>query len=74
MSKQEEIANIEVLSIRCDCCGEMTDSFSDKSEWFGKYIKPEEGRICFKCIKDRVGYAQEFLEKIGVSTEALKVG
>jgi hypothetical protein len=45
----------------------MVFSFSDRSEWFGKYLKPGEERICRKCIRSRDGYAEEFLEVTGMS-------
>ena len=56
---------MRIIPVNCDCCGEMTDTYLDKSEWWRKYLKPEENKICPKCIGDRYGYAQEFLEKIG---------
>ena len=62
---------MNIIPIQCDCCGEMVESFSDRSGWFGKYLNSGERRICNNCIKDRVGYAEEFLEKIGVSVEVL---
>ncbi len=60
-----------IIPTRCDCCGKMVDSFSDRSGWFGKYLKPDEDRICHDCIKDRKGYAKELLEKTGVTVEVL---
>ena len=60
---------MEVLPTKCDCCGEMKCGFSDRGEWFGKYLKPDENRICHDCIKGRDGYADEFLEKIGISVD-----
>lgn len=69
MTKQEEITFMHIIPTKCDCCGEMVAGFSDKSEWFGKYLKPNEGKICHNCIKGREGYAEEFLEKTGVSID-----
>ena len=63
---------MQIIPVKCDCCGEMTQHFSSKNGWFGKYLKPEENRICRKCIRIRDGYAEEFLEKIGVSVEILE--
>lgn len=57
----------ERIATRCNCCGKMVFSFSDRSEWFGKYLKPGEERICRKCIRSRDGYAEEFLEVTGMS-------
>ncbi len=67
----EEINCMEIIPSKCDCCGKMVSSFSDKSEWFGKYLKPEEKEICHDCIKGRDGYAEEFQENFGVSVEVL---
>ena len=61
----------QVIPTKCDCCGRIVSSFSDKSEWFGKYLNSNEEKICRKCIKTREGYAEEFLEKIGVSVDSL---
>ena len=58
---------VQIVPIKCDSCGEMVMSLSDKSQWFGKYLRDGEERICYNCIKDREGYAEEYLEKIGVS-------
>ena len=63
--------SMTIIPVKCDCCGKMVNSYSDKSQWFGKYLKPNENKICRHCIKDREGYAKEFQEKIGVSVEAL---
>ena len=60
---------MEIIPIECDCCGEMVSSYSDKSEWFGKYLKDDEERICHWCIKDRDGYAEEFFKKTGISVD-----
>ena len=71
MTKQEEINYISIIPIKCDCCGKMVDSYSDRSNWFGKYLKPNENKICHKCIRGRKGYAKEFLEKIHIPLEVL---
>ena len=62
---------LQVILIKCDSCCKPTSNFSDKSNWFGKYLKPNESQICPNCIRDRDGYAQEFLEKIGVPVDTL---
>lgn len=62
---------VTIIPVKCDCCGEMVDSLSDRSEWFGAYLKPDEAKVCHDCIKDREGYAEEFLKQIGISMEAL---
>ena len=31
---------------------------------------PAKDKKCFNCIKNREGYAEEFLEKIGITIEA----
>ncbi|KKM73910.1 hypothetical protein LCGC14_1405610 [marine sediment metagenome] len=59
--------SFQIIPVRCDCCGEMVYSFSGKEEWFGKYLKPDEEKICRNCIKGREGYAEEFKEKIGIA-------
>lgn len=69
--KVVELGHLTIIPVKCDCCGEMTRSFSDKSSWFGKYLKPNEEKICRNCIKTRDGYAEEFLEKFGISVEGL---
>ncbi len=61
-----------IIPMKCDCCGKMISGYSDRSTWVGKYLKPNENKICRKCIKDRPGYAEEFLEKIGVSVDNLE--
>lgn len=55
-----------IIPIECDSCGEMTESFSDRSQWWGEYLKNDEERICHNCIKGREGYAEEYFEKVGV--------
>ena len=62
---------MRIILTKCDCCGEMVSSFSSRNEWFGKYLKPGEEKICRKCIKKRKGYAEEFLAQIGVSVEEI---
>ena len=62
---------MEIIPTECDCCGKMVSGVLDKSNWFGKYLGPDEEQICFDCIKDRPGYREEFLEKIGVPVERL---
>ena len=71
MTEQEKINYIQAIPVKCDCCGEMVGSYSDRSNWFGKYLKAGENKICHNCIRVRDGYADEFLEKIGVSLEVL---
>ena len=55
------------MPTECDCCGEKVPYFSDKNEWCGKYLKDDEEKVCFNCIKGRDGYAEEFLEKFGIA-------
>lgn len=62
---------MKVIPVKCDCCGKMVSGFSDSSEWWGKFLKPDEEKICHNCIKDRKGYAEEFLKQIGVPMEVL---
>lgn len=57
---------MSIIPVKCDCCGEMVGSYSDRSGWFGKYLKPDEDKICHRCIKGRDGYAEEFLKNTGV--------
>ncbi len=57
---------MSIIPVKCDCCGKMVGNYSDRSEWFGKYLRPDESKICPNCIKGREGYAEEFLEKTGV--------
>ena len=61
------ISGCEIIPVKCDCCGSMVAIFSNRSEWWGKYLKPDEETICHNCIKDRPGYAAEFKEKTGAS-------
>lgn len=67
-----EISYLAIEPVKCDCCGEWVESYSDRSGWFGKYLKHNEERICRNCIKGRDGYAVEFFERIGVSVELLE--
>jgi hypothetical protein len=57
------------LPIECDCCHKIVYGYSDHSNWFGKYLKLEENKICFLCIKDRVGYAEDFKKNVGISID-----
>ena len=70
---KEVINYLYISPVKCDCCGQMVNTFSSKDggAWFGEYLKPEEEKVCRNCIKDRPGYKEEFLEKIGVPVEAL---
>lgn len=58
---------MQVIPTKCDCCGKMVDFFSDRSGWFGKYLKPKEHKICNDCIRDRNGYADEYRENTGAN-------
>jgi len=59
-----------INKVKCDCCGKITVRGKQiDDEWFGKYLKPNEERICHACIRDRKGYKEEFLEQIGVSLD-----
>ena len=71
MKGGDRINNLVIIRVKCDCCGKMVGSYSDRSNWFGKYLKPEENKICHDCIKTRDGYAEEFLEKIGIPLDNL---
>ncbi len=71
IGKMNSINFMQIIYTKCDCCGEMVDSFSSRGEWFGKYLRPNEEKICCNCIKDREGYAEEFLEKIGVPLSSI---
>lgn len=57
---------LSIIPVKCDCCGEMVEHFSDRSQWWGKYLKPGEEKICNNCIKDRPGYREEFKEIFGL--------
>ncbi len=64
MATKEEIDYLHIIPQKCDCCGEMVKSVyrKHKKVWFNKYLKPDEGQVCANCLKDREGYAEEFLE------------
>ena len=62
---------MQIIPTKCDCCGEMVRSFSSRGEWFGKYLKLNEDKICRVCIRKREGYAEEFLKQIGVPVSIL---
>ena len=64
-----KINYMRTIPTKCDCCGKMVKNFSSRPGWFGKYLKPEENKICHSCIKGRDGYAEEFLEKIGIPVD-----
>lgn len=59
-----------IIAVQCDCCGEMVKHYSGRGgAWFEKYLLPEEDVVCRRCIKGRPGYAEEFLEKIGIPVD-----
>ncbi len=64
-----ETGYFSIIPIKCDCCGKMVEGYSDMSEWWGKYLKPDEKKICHDCIKGRDGYAKEFRDKAGVDIQ-----
>lgn len=66
-----EMNYLSLMPTKYDCCGKWVQSFSDRSGWFGKYLKPNEERICHNCIKGREGYAEEFQKRIGISIDVL---
>ena len=73
-SRQVEMNWIEIIPVKCDCCGKMTKGYSSKGwEWFGKYLKDDEEKICHDCIKDRPGYAEEFEKMTGVSIGIMNI-
>ena len=61
---REGINYLHIIPVECDCCGEMvTHSIARyKKAWFNKYLETDEKRACYNCIKDREGFAEEFLE------------
>lgn len=69
MIKQEQINYITIESVKCDVCYLMVEGYYSRGAWFGKYLKPNEKKICFNCIKDRDGFREEFKRLIGISVE-----
>lgn len=68
--EEKEMFYVRIIPTKCDCCGEIAETYSDRSSWFGKYLQIDEDKICHACISGRDGYAEEYLEKIGVLPEA----
>ena len=64
---------MDIILVKCDCCGEMTKGCysRDGNQWFGKYLNPGEEKVCYNCIKNRPGYAEEFEKLIGISIEEM---
>ena len=64
MLTREEINYLQIIPDPCDCCGEMVchSIAKYKKAWFNKYLGTDERRFCYNCIKDRDGFAEEFLK------------
>lgn len=70
---REEVNYMHIIPVKCDCCGRMVGTYSSKAKgaWFAKYLKPNEEKVCRNCMKDREGYAEEFLEIFKIPLENL---
>lgn len=62
---------MEVILIKCDCCGELVSNFYNDAEWWGKYLKTNEDKICLNCIKSRDGFVEDFKSIIGFDISVL---
>ena len=60
---------VSIASVKCSCCGEMTDLYYSHSHWWKKYLKPAEEKVCLDCMEDREGFVEDFLKNVGVSVE-----
>ena len=58
---------ISIITTTCDLCRRKVSGFYCKNgEWWDKYA--DEGKnICLDCIKGKVGFAEDFRSKAGVS-------
>lgn len=58
---------ISIIKIKCSSCGKEIEEFYGKNgEWWDKYINDNEN-ICFNCIKNRPGFADDFKRLVGIS-------
>ena len=60
-----------LIQTKCDKCGQMVETYYTHNDWFAKYLKEEEDKICLNCIKGRKGFRAEFKRMIGISVEDL---
>ena len=62
----------EAIPVECDCCKKTVSGFYNNSEWWGKYLKNDENKICLDCIKVRDGFKEDFKSIIGVDVSELE--